>query len=441
MYLQIANDGLAHVEGFTILGLSSSINKDDKIGQFGSGAKHGVLTCLRAGLNPQIFIGNKKLNFFTEDLIIDDQTHRRVCYDWDGVKERTSMVLDYGGIDWTGLDMGLREFVSNALDSVSNDKNKMSVGTVSELMPSEGKTVIGIPLNSDVSKFYEQLSKKFLHFTNIDLSHRIIPKSVEDKTIVYRMGVYVTEISQPALYHYNVGSELKIDECRNLSNYNARLACSNIWREASVEQLKELFKQIDRVVDGIWEYNLDTYYLKPQTQNQKAKWAEAWRSVYGDVIIAGNHTPVSEKVKRKGYQIKIVSSSSWLNALCAAGIKPVFDIAVQDGISDKKGRQITPAPSNLLVFAAKIWAKLEKYGLTKEKPMPAVKSFLNLMDGTEMTLGYYENGTIYIADGYHQHAKVILEEFAHHITGSTDNSRDFQDYAFTVATTFMNRRK
>jgi hypothetical protein len=27
----------------------------------------------------------------------------------------------------------------------------------------------------------------------------------------------------------------------------------------------------------------------------------------------------------------------------------------------------------------------------------------------------------------------VLEELAHHITGATDMSRDFQDFAFTVA--------
>jgi hypothetical protein len=29
--------------------------------------------------------------------------------------------------------------------------------------------------------------------------------------------------------------------------------------------------------------------------------------------------------------------------------------------------------------------------------------------------------------------KVVLEEFGHYITGSTDLSRDFQDWAFRVA--------
>ena len=42
MFLMIANNGVAPVQSFTVLGVSTARGNSDKIGQFGSGAKHGL---------------------------------------------------------------------------------------------------------------------------------------------------------------------------------------------------------------------------------------------------------------------------------------------------------------------------------------------------------------------------------------------------------------
>ena len=52
MYLLVQNPGVAPVEGYTLLGVSTTRNCGvaGTIGQFGSGAKHAINTLLRAGL-------------------------------------------------------------------------------------------------------------------------------------------------------------------------------------------------------------------------------------------------------------------------------------------------------------------------------------------------------------------------------------------------------
>jgi hypothetical protein len=56
-----------------------------------------------------------------------------------------------------------------------------------------------------------------------------------------------------------------------------------------------------------------------------------------------------------------------------------------------------------------------------------------------MLNGYYRDGVVYINrrladDGLSEALlHVTLEELSHHITQSTDNSRDFQDFLLTLA--------
>ena len=57
-----------------------------------------------------------------------------------------------------------------------------------------------------------------------------------------------------------------------------------------------------------------------------------------------------------------------------------------------------------------------------------------------MLFGYYEGGTVYINKEHDTSHQTMLEETAHYLTGATDNSRDFQDFAFLVASRLMKRQ-
>ena len=74
MFLCIQNPGVAPVEGFTLLGVSTTrdCGVAGTIGQFGSGAKHAINTLLRAGLKLLIYCGKTRLEFATRDETIRD---------------------------------------------------------------------------------------------------------------------------------------------------------------------------------------------------------------------------------------------------------------------------------------------------------------------------------------------------------------------------------
>ena len=74
MYLLVQNPGVAPVEGYTLLGVSTTRNCGvaGTIGQFGSGAKHAINTLLRAGLKLLIYCGKTRLEFTTRDDTVND---------------------------------------------------------------------------------------------------------------------------------------------------------------------------------------------------------------------------------------------------------------------------------------------------------------------------------------------------------------------------------
>ena len=132
MFLLVQNPGVAPVEGFTLLGVSTTrdCGVEGAIGQFGSGNKHAINVLLRAGLKVIVYCGKTRLDFQTRDDEIDDGLIRkpvkRVMCKLGGTSTRTidlGWVLDFGAIDWTDLGMALREFISNAIDRTLREEN------------------------------------------------------------------------------------------------------------------------------------------------------------------------------------------------------------------------------------------------------------------------------------------------------------------------------
>jgi hypothetical protein len=56
------------------------------------------------------------------------------------------------------------------------------------------------------------------------------------------------------------------------------------------------------------------------------------------------------------------------------------------------------------------------------------------MQAEYLIKGYVEKEEIYISTEDESNPQTMLEEIAHYVTGATDQSRDFQDYAFRMTT-------
>ena len=119
-------------------------------------------------------------------------------------------------------------------------------------------------------------------------------------------------------------------------------------------------------------------------------------------------------------------------------------VGIRSGVSllssdEKQGREILPATPDTIRAVNRVWSNLEGMGLTQGKAIPPIVCFKESMSGESQCLGFSDgtriafNTDIASGDSFMLH-KVALEEIVHHVTGATDNSRDFQDYLLRIIT-------
>ncbi|RJQ25011.1 hypothetical protein C4577_06410 [Candidatus Parcubacteria bacterium] len=461
-YLLIRNPGVAPIEGFTVLGVSTTRYTGDSnvIGQFGTGSKHAITLLLRNAINPIIYTGTNRLEFFTKPLSVNDglssHDYSQVCVRYGNAAPKDlSFTLENGIYDWTSVAMALREFVANALDRSwrqFDNFDNVEIKVVNNPRAKSDYTSVFIPLTPDVQKFYMELPKRFLHFSEKhNLKKRLLPKSNRNltpgkqTTMVYKKGVFVREYSENELssvYDYNLGDELRLDESRNVDDYSIKMVIAKSIANASASELVPIIKAV--VNDQkTFESSLDSYYLKDSfasddtKKKQEKEWTTAWEYVTGkDGIVCGTGSHIAEHIRRKGFSPFTIRSDSWYTALGYHGVRN--DNKVLDDL-EKKGATTSPPTPDMIEALDKVWNLLTKVNMTKDKPKPPVMAFTEVMNGESYRLGYYDPKEakvfIHTEIGVGQSAMLLgtmLEEVVHHVTGSGDMSRDLQNYLFML---------
>jgi len=468
-YLMIQNLGVAPVEGYTLLGLSTTrdCGVDGTIGQFGSGAKHAINVLLRAKLKFWIYCGKTRLDFFTKEETIGDglteKTVNKVMCRLGGTSSRThdcGWCLDFGSIDWNDTAMALREFISNAIDRTIREKNDfiqpLSGGDLAVIPQTEdqrrakdGFTRIYIEMSPEVQRYYGELPSRFLHFSAIpaQVGMSLLPKADRNlgdgslTPMIYRNGVLVREINdvkRPSLFDYNFKPhELSIDECRNSSEFATRAACAKLIRKATKGQLAIIFKSLGRQ-DDIFEAELDSYYLCPTyadpTTEEKTAWQDGWKEANGDAILCDATTTgskeIAEVVQKKGHLTKSIKAPAWAQNAKRFGIKTAETVLSHN---EQKGRDEIPATAAANAAVDEVWGWLETLKMTQGKPRPNVCCFRDIMSGECSCHGYQDGDWVYLREDHCGARtkfllKVALEECVHYVTDATDNSRDFQSF-------------
>ncbi len=483
-YLRIENIGVAPADAFTVLGVSMADQSSNAgmIGQFGSGSKHSIAVLLRNELQPIVFAGNLKLEFSTRPQVVSDsqatKRFERVVVKFGGTDingvsrsatEDLGFVLDFGRLDWDDVAMGLREFVSNAIDRSIREKGDWSGVTVdvvseSQVRAKAGYTRVFVPLTPEVLAFYNALGKWFLHFSEPEsLSKAILPKANRNlgdrkAAVIYRRGVRVREFESSdteSLFDYNLDN-LTIDESRKASDWDVRHGAGKALSNADAKTLAILFERLISSEKSYWEFGFDIYSLQPGyydstevIENRKKAWQAAFEAIGGeDSVLATKAT--ANQLERKGYK-PVVAPENLISAAGLYGVKTSSSVLSADELV---GREITNATVDAQAAVDYVWDLIEEVGLTNGKNKPEVQSFSSILDAGVMLNGYYRDGIVYInrdlaGDAFlvagssaisNRLLKVALEEVAHYATnGAKDNSRDFQDYAFEVAVRLARR--
>ncbi len=465
MFLMVQNPGVAPIEGFSLLGVSTTrgCGVDGTIGQFGSGTKHAINVLLRAGLQVTVYCGKTRMEFLTREDQVNDglgiKTIKRVYVQFGGTSTKKvdlGWVLDFGAIDWTELGMALREFVSNAIDRTLREEagqfeaaireGRLAVRKVveSEVRAKDGFTRVFIEVNDEVDRYLAELPKRFLHFSDTpgDVRKKLLPKAGRNLSdmhtaMIYREGVFVRELRETrtdSVYDYNFkGPEVQIDESRNSSEYALRAACAKAMKTAEASELVPVFRSLTQTGET-FEAGLDPYYLCPGYETpkpeQQENWRKAWEAVAGESVMCAPTAQQVSLVRRKGKPAQAVQAPGWVQAAERFGIVTSNKVLTD---SESKGREECPLTPAAHKAVETVWGWIVSLGMANGKEMPKVACFRDLTNAEADAMGYYKNGTVYlredIASGGNKYLlKTALEEVAHHVTGAGDNSRDIQNF-------------
>jgi hypothetical protein len=475
LFLKIENKGVADYNSLLLFGATGNRYSTNPmtIGTFGSGGKHSVGALLRANTNVQIFCGLTKLSYFSKPKKLrkasgGENMQQQVCCiiggslppgapedERMGTKE-LSFTLDFGSHDWpmsTGVELACREFVSNAIDGqleMTGDFDGVVVEVVDEskVRAKDGFTRVFLPLTEKVQKFYNELGKWFLHFSEPDVVRKhtkVLPKANRNRTdvnraVVYRRGVYVREFmasNLASLFDYNL--DVQLNEARTFDDWSAKREVAVALRNADRSVIARILMAIQKG-EQAWELTLDEYGLVPASwetedvavvETRKGEWQAAAQLVIGDNgVFCDDVKCVGEMVEKKGFNPVRVENKAWLNALKLNGVRTDEHILTQD---DKAGR-VFSEPNDVTILALDIvWKAMESLGMTSGKSKPACGRFQEPIDCEARAAGLYrpEMKTVYLNVEYAENLDykavyVMVEEVIHHISGATDFSRDFQ---------------
>ena len=488
-YLKIENPGVCPIEGFTLLGATSKTGSNSAycIGQFGSGTKLSAGVLIRAKLPPVVFCSKHKLAFSTKRGVmkaLEGNTHYdRIVVKHGGTDEHGTSVTyteelsqteSYGVLDWDDIGMALREFVSNAIDATIKfneinsietkypfDGVKVEIVDESQVRAKQGFTRVFVPMTAEemgdgieaaVVNFKNNLGKWFLHFSEPELiGQAILPKrnrniKVDCRTaVIYRRGVRVREINRQqgeSLFDYNL-NKLRMDESRNVDDYVAQGEASKALASADKVHLATWFRSFQGKT-SFWEHGFDSYNMQPQwgeacesVEAKEKNWAGAIEILGDNMVFVTQDTPC-DALTRKGFTTLKVPES-------VARAASVYKLQTPEkvlGLDERAGREIIDPTDDAILALDFIWNEIKKAGMTKGKDCPPIKCFRSMMDAGCTISGFYREGVVFINENLAigqnvEMRQTLLEELAHFITGSTDCTRDLQDWAFQFAVRCM----
>lgn len=204
-YLKIKNNGEIDPQALHLVGASTKVGDDSKIGQFGSGNKYALCYLLRNSYDIRVFAGDRELNLETKPHEFGGQTFHRVYVDGEPTSLTTQM-----GKDWD-LWQAMRELYCNAVDEGGN-----TIDFTDDVTPTKGETHFYVECTADVLEFMTNFDKYFLSPSRIICEvpgyGRISHKSGKEAN-VYRKGIRCYDTERTSVYDYDL-DDIKISEDR-----------------------------------------------------------------------------------------------------------------------------------------------------------------------------------------------------------------------------------
>jgi hypothetical protein len=466
-WLMFENKGVASVDLLTIVGASTARQDASLIGMFGTGFKYAVAALLRAKLAVLVYCGVNGFKFgistrTTHDVNGNEVTINEIVLTQISGKGRATrnlgMDVGFGEVDWKDIRMAVREFASNGYDasmSIKGDLSAFRMGLSDDARAKDGFTRIFVEESPEILEYYANRRKYLLWMGDVDTSKSCtLPKdSLEAPLRVYRKGVLVGEFECHSLFNYNL-NDVSINEARVVTIGNAACDVSFLIRDANPSIIETYLRAYAEDKDVFEVTKVSSWGLRQssweqenesQTYNRRRQsWATAISNILGDHTVYADSHEGAAAAQRKGYRAISVKSEMF-GIVKSWGARTVYDIVDQFEAEGYIKAPLTVAQDDL---CAQVWDVLEEIHVTKGKDRPKVEGFYHVMDAGSTLKGYYDRkretvglskDTLDTGLGFDL-IFTLIEEYGHYITGASDETRDFQDWAFRVAARFISER-
>lgn len=457
-YLLIENKGQSDLNAFLMLGISTTRASDQKlIGKFGSGIKHGIITLLRKKVDFSLFLGTDQVKFYARQekiSSIDGECFFDVVYArYKGEDIRTGFTLQFGAMDWTRIEMAIREIISNALDAsmkTAGNSSDCTIKEVTEISGVSNSTRVFIEMTEEVEFYYHNLGFNFLHFSlpNVDLNLTfMLDKAQQSSPAIYRRGVLVAEEASDhkSLFNYNL-EDVELDESRNLKVSEAYTIVGKSFFKLTDNQFRNWLSHIHR--ENLFENRLDSwqiiYYNRPRIDERQETLIQIWNEVYPNGVLVRQNCSreIAQKITHKGFT-PVVACDTTFAILDRVGI-PTPNSFLSETESSLHNVQV--APLWFIEIVDGVWELLFS-GLAQNlsRPFPSVFTF-SKNEGSSVLFGFANNSSIYFNEDYISKNptkdlyRTIIEEMAHYVFQAEDTSMLMQQSLINMlAETLPNR--
>lgn len=470
-YLMIQNPvtSVPSVELMRMLGASGSRGDSGKIGQFGSGFPYSLALLARTFNasgdrclleDTKICLGKDVYTFELEHHSVKDGSGR-ASDQWEirmrrqnGGSWDLNVSTMFGAIDWQDVSLAVREFVSNAIDGTTEYGGNPSKDVIIDTtIPDGGRMTrakdgfirVYIPMIPEIQEYIDDIHKYFRCLApGYNASRMVTVNTDGGPARVYRKGVLAGTFGVRSLFHYNI-NDISINESRLVDSYTARDACGRAIMECGDTSIISRFIA-SKMSGGLKDYFEDSLYINYVSasyidEEYHPAIKEGIKRAIGDKIVCSNDI-AAKMCESKGYECVVVDDDLAKVISSYGCVKSPKDVLNDAEVSGKIISEPTASAVRMLDF---VWAALERVEMTLGKPKPAVRCFVQHMDGG--MAGYYRpgDGCIYVrrdrADGITTDGlDTIIHELNHYISGANDLTHEFTGFAHKFAASLLMER-
>lgn len=408
-YLKISSVSRTTVTDLFTLGVSTSRGDASKIGQFGSGTLMGVLAWLRSFGESPVFLVNGQRVTFTTDAVqkSDGATFGQVSMKMGRKSTPLSVALEYGELDWKSPELGLREWICNAIDA--GNLNCLSV--VSKIEASEDEVAVFVPYTGIAKLYHAQIDKYFLHFTGKN-SKEVIEKASLSPCRIYRKGIFVCELQEQSISDYNL--DFDINECRTGSSDSLMHTIKHHNNYCASDEHGIRIR--DAIMNGV-------DCVESTINRLHAGVKKAFRALEGSVKFCSPNFLVAGCTPLPGNIYSLIRDEM-----------PELDGLKHQSQAALEGFElINPRPETQRNFD-NVCGLIEGLNLTNGKPRPSLTCFKTKNGVKPNCLGFYQPAAqmVSIWDEQGSSIRTMVHELCHHYSGALDWQSEFADYAHRV---------